>query len=144
MKRSIYSTFLSAGFVVALGSLCGCATSINSVEPAQASAPRQMISDKRLLSDPSLDRKVRIIGLNEALTPGGLLKVNVAVENMRRSVQQFNYRVDWLDQSGMPVETPNGVWIHREILGRETLDLTALAPTPNAKDYRIKFVEDIR
>lgn len=127
-----------------LAGLCSCGTTMNTVEPAQAVGRRQMVDDKRFLTDAGLDRKVRIIGLNVANTPAGLLKVNVEVENLRRSVQPFNYRVEWFDQDGMPVETATGAWIHREILGRETLNLTAVGPSPNARDFRIKFIEDIR
>lgn len=144
MKPGFLQTTALFGFSAALSLLCGCSTTVNSVGRAQDIGQRQMVDDKRLLTDPSLDRKVRIIGINEATNPNGLLRINVEVLNLRRSLQPFNYRIDWLDPNGMPVETAGAAWIHREILGKETLNLTATAPNPAAKDFRIKFVEDIR
>lgn len=146
MNRQLFSqAACRLGLVASLAALCGCGTTMNTVEPAQTVGQRQMVNDKRLLTDAGLDRKVRIIGLNVANTPAGLLKVNVEVENLRRSVQQFNYSIEWFDQDGMPVgTTTSGAWIHREILARETLNLTAVAPTPGARDFKIKFIEDIR
>src|ERR1041385_8653917 len=80
--------------------LTGC-TTVNTVENAQKEAPRNMVSDQRVVTDASLNRKVAIVGINTAMTPGGLLKVQVELENHTRSLQRFLYRFEWFDADGM-------------------------------------------
>ena len=55
-------------------------TSVNRVEPATQVGQNQMISDKRVLTDQTLNNIVRIVGLNTATGEEGFLKVQVQVE----------------------------------------------------------------
>lgn len=127
---------------VLLAGVTGCnSTKVNSVEPAVKSAPRQMISDERVLSDQTLNNRVRIVGLNVAEGAEGFLKIQVEVENHTRRAQSFTYRVEWFDETGMIIESPIRVAQPRTIEARELMSITATAPTPRAKDFRIKFLE---
>lgn len=120
----------------------GC-TTVNTVEPAQPAAERQMLADKRVITDSSLNWKLAIVGVNTATGPGGFLKIQVEVQNKTRSVQAFTYRVEWFDENGMIINLPTTTAIPRTIEGKETLSITATAPTPKAKDFRIKFLEPV-
>ena len=120
--------------------LPGC-TTVNSVEPAQPVAQRQMLSDQRVITDTTLNRHVRIIGVNTATGPAGFLKIQVEVQNLTSRPQSFTYRVEWFDENGMLINLPTTTAIPRTIEGKETMDLTATAPTDRAKDFRIKFLE---
>ena len=82
--------------------LTGC-TTVNTVENAQKEGQRNMIADQRVITDASLSRKVAIVGVNSVMTPGGLLKVQVELENHTRSIQHFLYRFEWFDVNGMQV-----------------------------------------
>jgi uncharacterized protein YcfL len=128
---------LAAGFAVLLP---GC-TTVNTVEPAQPVARRQMLPDKRVITDASLNRHVEIIGVNTATGPEGFLKIQVEVHNKTRSEQTFTYRVEWFDENGMIISLPTASATPRTIEGMETLAITATAPTDRAKDFRIKFLE---
>ncbi len=103
-----------------------------------------MIADKRAITDDTLKRKVSIVGLNEGMTPGGFLQVQIELLNRKNSMQDFSYRFEWFDMNGMLVDTPTSVWIPRQIEGQETLSITAVAPTSTAKDFRVKFMENVR
>jgi uncharacterized protein YcfL len=126
-------------FVVALACLAGCAT-VNTVERAEPVAQKQMVDDKRVLTDAGLDRRVRVVGVNESTGPGGFLKVQVEVLNTTRSLQDFNYKFEWFDSKGNLVST--AAFLPRQIEGKESLFLTATAPAANAKDFRLKLIED--
>ena len=77
--------------------LCaGCKTSVNTVERAEPTSQRQMLSDKRIITDPGLNRKVWVVGVNEALTAGGLLKVQVEVQATGSSVFDCGGVDQWL------------------------------------------------
>lgn len=138
MARFSVTTFLSA---IALTLLVqGCAT-VNSVERAQPVGQPQMLSDSRIITDSSLAKTVRILGVNETTLQGGYLKVQVTVLNATRKSHEFSYRVEWLDATGMHLQTAASAFIPRSIQGFERLYLTAVAPTPDAKDFLVKLIE---
>jgi uncharacterized protein YcfL len=118
----------------------GCST-VNSVEPAQPVGQTRYVPNKRVTSDYVLARHVHIIGVNTSDTPTGFLKVQVQLENLTSSTQTFTYRVEWFDLNGMAITLPTDTSISRTIEGKETTEIVALAPTPTAKDYRIKFLQ---
>jgi uncharacterized protein YcfL len=118
----------------------GC-TTVNTVEPAQPTAQRQMLADKRVITDSTLNRHVAILGVNTATGPAGFLKIQVELQNTSSSPHAFTYRVEWFDENGMIINLPTAAAIPRTIEGKETLSITATAPTDKAKDFRIKFLE---
>jgi uncharacterized protein YcfL len=121
--------------------LTGCSTTVNSVENAQKEGQRNMITDQRVISDASLSRKVSIVGVNTAMTPGGLLKVQVEVENRTRSLQSFLYRFEWFDANGMQVNNIISASIPEQIQGQESKFIYSIAPNPSCRDFRVKFIE---
>jgi uncharacterized protein YcfL len=136
MKTSTILLAGSAAFLL----WAGC-TTVNTVEPAQPVAKREMVSDKRVITDPSLGRHVRVIGINQSTSPAGFLRIQVEVENTSRIAHAFTYRVEWFDENGMLIELPTYTAHPRTLEGKETLSFTVTAPTPKARDFRIKFLE---
>ena len=110
-------------------------TTVNTVERATPIGTKQVIADKRVITDDTLKRKVSIVGMNEGMTQGGFLQVQIEVLNQKNSMQSFSYRFEWFDMNGMLVDTPTSVWIPRQIEGQETLTITAVAPTITAKGF---------
>ena len=125
---------------LAFVTLTGCKT-VNTLEPAQPTAQREMLSDKRVITDSTLNRRVRILGVNQAISPAGFLKIQVDLLNTTSRPQSFSYRVEWFDENAMIIELPTKTAIPRTLDGKETISITATAPTPRAKDFRIKFLE---
>jgi uncharacterized protein YcfL len=126
------------------GLLTGCSsTTVNTVEPAVPTARREMLADQRVQTDPSLAKAVRVVGVNTATDAAGFLKVQVEVQNTTRSRKQFTYRVQWFDPHGMIIDTPTAAATPRSLEGRETAYITTTAPTPQAKDFRILFLEPV-
>jgi uncharacterized protein YcfL len=121
--------------------LAGCAPTVNTLEPAGTVAQRQMLSDKRVITDTRLHNRVQPVGINTATGVGGFLKIQVELLNTTGSRHAFTYRVEWFDENGMIVSSPTAVAIPRTIEGGETIAITATAPTDRAKDFRIKFLE---
>jgi uncharacterized protein YcfL len=125
---------------IGLLALTGC-TTVNTVENADKQGQRQMITDQRAITDASLGRKVSIVGVNQSMMPGGLLKVQVELENRTRSLQRFNYRFEWFDANGMQVTTVASALLPDQIEGKESKFIFGVAPNPNCKDFRVKFIE---
>ena len=137
MKTKIFLPLVGIGLLV----LTGCATTVNSVENAQKSGQREMVADQRAITDSSLKKKVDIVGVNTSMTPGGLLKAQIEIQNRTRSLQRFNYRFEWFDASGMQVNNVTSALLPDQIEGKEDKFISGVAPTPNCKDFRVKFIE---
>lgn len=139
MKSTLLTVLLLA-FVAG----AGCkSTQMNTVDPAQPANPREMISDKRVLKDQSLNKAVNVVGVNAAVGQEGFLKIQIEVENRTRSLKSFTYTVEWFDENGMLIELPTAHARPRSLEGGEIAAITATAPTPRAKDFRIKFLEPV-
>ena len=138
MKTQI---FLPLAGVVLLA-LTGCRTSVNTIENAQKENQRQMISDSRVITDGSLAKKVSFVGINQTMTPGGLLKIQIELLNRKRSLQRFSYQFQWFDASGMQVNNVASPNIPDQIEGGESKFISSVAPTPACKDFRVKFIEN--
>ncbi|MCB1125390.1 MAG: hypothetical protein KDM81_02765 [Verrucomicrobiae bacterium] len=66
----------------------GCrSTRVNTVEPSESAAQREVVEDRRIIKDRSLSKAVRVIGLNVAAGQEGFLKIQVEVENTSRSLK---------------------------------------------------------
>ena len=131
---------LPLAFATGLVVLSGC-TTVNSVENADKAGQRNMVVDTRAVTDASLNRKVNIVGVNTSMTPDGFLKVQVELQNRTRSFQQFLYHFEWFDANGMQVNNVLSASIPDQIEGQEDKFISCIAPTPNCKDFRVKFIE---
>ena len=138
MSTSIHS--ILPALCLAAG-LCGCQTSssVNTVS-SEPSATRQMVPDKRIITDKNLESKIHVVGINEAPAAGGLRRIQVEVLNRTHEPQRINYAFEWFDTDGMLVSPTSTALIQCVIEGGETRMLSSLAPTPACKDFRIKFI----
>jgi len=127
---------------VVLIALTGCKTSVNSVENAQKTGQRQMVSDQRAITDASLKKKVDIVAVNQAMTPGGVLRIQIELLNRTRSLQRFSYRFEWFDANGMQINNVASPMVPDQIEGGEDKFISSVAPTPECKDFRVKFIEN--
>lgn len=142
MKRPLptaaCSLALSAWFLAGCGS-----TSVNTVEPADPAARREMLADKRVIADTSLAESVHLVALNTATDQQGFLKVQAELYNTTEERRLFSYRIEWFDPSGMVINLPTSASIPMSLEARETKFITATAPTPMAKDFRLRFIEPV-
>ena len=91
--------------------------------------------------DGSLNKKVAIVGVNQSMTPGGVLKVQVELLNKTRSYQAFNYRFEWFDANGMQMNNIISASVPDQIEGKESKFIFSIAPNPSCRDFRVKFIE---
>jgi uncharacterized protein YcfL len=97
------------------------------------------IADKRIVYDQHLEDIAAVTGIRQATVSGDILKIQVDVTNQRAKSTSFNYKFEWYDPQGMMIETPLSTWQQQTIEGHETVALTAVAPTPTAKDFKLKL-----
>jgi uncharacterized protein YcfL len=126
----------------AAGLSAGCGTSMNSVENANKVGQRHMITDQRVITDTGFNKKVTIVGVNTARTPGNLLKAQVELLNRTGSQQRFLYRFEWFDSAGILIN--NNVLsasLPEQIEGGEDKFISGIAPSTDCQDFRVKFIE---
>ncbi len=137
-------TITPAILVCVLGAflLGGCA-SVNTVEAANPTGQKQMIADKRVITDSSLNGVAEVLGVNTSMA-GDLLQVQAEVRNRTRGVKNVSYQVEWYDKEGMLVRSPSQTWHVLSLEGGEHKMIKAVAPNPDAVDFRIKMLESVR
>jgi len=137
------SRLLAGGLFAAasLVALTGCATNVNTVERAQPMATPDYVDDKRVVTDNTLARKVRVRSVNQSTVSGNLLKVQATLENLKNDPRTIRYKFEWIDQSGMAVGSPNETWKVITLLGRETTTVSTVAVNPRAVDFVLKLSE---
>jgi uncharacterized protein YcfL len=139
MKTRIFLT-LGAGLLLLVS---GCKTdSVNSVENAQKSGQRQMIADQRAVMDRGLKNRVSIVGVNQSVTPGGVIQVQIELLNTTGSRQRFSYHFEWFDANGMQLSAVTPAEMADVIEGHEDKFISSVAPTPACRDFRVKFIKN--
>jgi uncharacterized protein YcfL len=130
---------LPLGFVAGLAALAGCTTA-KTVQAPPVVDQRIIVADPRVSTDASLNSMVSIMGVKTSMTPGGLLKVQVELQNRTVSLQQFIYCFEWFDANGMEINNVITAPIPDQIEGQEDKFISSVAPNPSCKDFRVKFI----
>jgi uncharacterized protein YcfL len=137
-SRLLAGSLFAAG---ALAALSGCANNVNTVERAQSQAAPDYVADKRVVTDNTLARTVRVNSVNQATVSGNLLKVQATLENLKNNPRTIRYKFEWIDQTGMAVSSPNETWKTLIVQGRETTTISSVAISPRAVDFILKLSE---
>lgn len=134
-------TGMGLAAVMCAGLMSGCATTVNTVENADKAGYREMVNDKRVVSDRTLANRIAVMGINQTQTSVGFQRIQIELYNQKRTVQSFFYSVEWFDADGMRIETATGGWTEQQLMARESVFLTFTAPMAQAKDFVVKLVE---
>ena len=141
MKQNLLKLFSVLFFTFSFWMVSGC-TSVNSVEPRYSQASPEYVPDKRIITDPSLARKLQILSVNQGYASGNMLEVQVSLVSKSNLKQNFKYAFEWFDQNGMLVDNATSGWRPLRVLAKEVTTISEIAPTPRVVDFRIKFIED--
>lgn len=118
--------------------LSACGTPVRMAEPTRMEADRDYVQ-----MDRGLQGQVVILEINRSEVSGNLLQVQAEVQNTSRRMTRFNYAFEWFNQDGILITSPPVTWKTRQIEGNESIFLTAVAPTPQAKDFRLKVMKTV-
>ena len=80
------------------------------------------------------------IEVNEAVlrrNKGGFLELNVNGFNRSQFTKKFQYRVEWLDQDGMLIQTKTSVWQRMSAMGKSPFSFKVVAPRTEAVNFRM-------
>ncbi|WP_421198665.1 YcfL family protein [Aeromonas enteropelogenes] len=72
----------------------------------------------------------------------GLLQVNVAATSTQSSDNRLQYLFYWYDEAGQEVASDGRGWTPLKLHGYQSRTLSALAPSPAARGYRL-YVREV-
>ena len=67
----------------------------------------------------------------------GLLELHVTGFNRSYDTKRFRYRVEWLDENGLLIETKTSVWLPMSAMGKSPFSFKVVAPRPKAVNFRM-------
>lgn len=80
------------------------------------------------------------IEIKQAVTKrndAGLLELHIDGYNRSYKTRRFRYRVEWLDENGLLIQSKTSVWLPASAMGKSPFGLKVVAPTPKAVDFRM-------
>lgn len=126
--------------VLVLAWASGC-QGVNATQRAEPRADIDEIDIEKLNYDGTLKLRAAVIRLNETTLDNGFLKVQAEIRNRTLDRQIVNYRFDWIDSSGMQITTSLSSWKTLSLAAKENRLISAVAPTPDAVDFRLNLLE---
>ena len=80
------------------------------------------------------------IEINEAVlrrNKGGFLELHIYGFNRSQFTKRFKYRVGWLDQDGMLIQTKTSIWHRMSAMGKSPFSFKVVAPRREAVNFRM-------
>ncbi len=122
-----------------VGFVAGCTTATNTYERAAPQAASVNVPVSKVIGDEKLGQVFQITGMVQSAVSGDLLKVQATVENLERGLRTLNYKFEWVDNTGMAIDSPNEGWKTIQLQGRESQAIQSVAVSPRAVDFRLKL-----
>lgn len=69
---------------------------------------------------------------------GEIMRANVTLQNNRSRSLQIQYRFSWFDTNGMEIDGQGKPYRDLVIEGRDTINVTSVAPSPAATEFKIR------
>jgi uncharacterized protein YcfL len=67
----------------------------------------------------------------------GLAELYINGHNDAYQTRRFRYRVEWLDESGLLIETKTSVWMPASAMGKSPFSFKVVAPRAEAVNFRM-------
>jgi len=80
------------------------------------------------------------IEITQAVTrrnEAGLLELHVNGFNRSYQTKKFYYRVEWLDENELLIQTKTSVWLRTSAMGKSSFSFKVVAPTQKAVNFRM-------
>lgn len=98
-------------------------------------------TDQRLITDGWLASHAQINNIRSSRVSNNLLNIQADVRNLKSSGAEFNYKFEWIDETGSEIDSSVDVWKRKYIGPQEQITITGTATSPKATDFRLKLIE---
>lgn len=93
-----------------------------------------------LIKDKALAKDIQVDDIR-ARYQGEFLEGQAVLINLVKSTVEYEYKFEWFDSEGFPIESTVSLWKPDLLYGKETKWIKALCPVPNAKGFKIMIRE---
>ena len=89
-----------------------------------------------IIKDKTLAKEIQILDLKARLV-GDFLEALAFVQNERKYTVGFEYRFEWYDEAGYPIESNVAHWTPDLLDGRQSKWIQGMCPKPNATGFKL-------
>ncbi len=80
---------------------------------------------------------IEIRDVRTGTNSAGFMVLQVSGHNKAHSKREFQYKVEWLDSSGMAIDSKMNVWMKASAIAQSDFRFASVAPTRQAVDFRV-------
>lgn len=133
MKKNNIKSLLNTAFALTvLLALSGCATA------GLRAGDSSLTNDPYVIVDsPSFGNQISIVKVAHDFV-GQVMRANITIQNNRSRSLQIQYRISWFDANGMEIDGQGKPYRDVVIEGKDTINVTGVAPSPAAKEFKIR------
>lgn len=96
----------------------------------------QVLEKDYIIKDKPLAKEIGVLDIKARLV-GNYLEGLALLQNRRKYTVDFEYRFEWYDETGYPVESNIVHWTPDLLYGRESKWIKSLCPKPNATGFKV-------
>ena len=96
----------------------------------------QVLKKDYIIKDKALAKEILILDLKARLV-GDFLEGLAVVQNERKYTVDFEYRFEWYDEAGYPIESNIAHWTPDLLDGRQSKWIQGMCPKPNATGFKL-------
>ena len=100
----------------------------------------EVLKKDYLIKDKTLAKEIQVVDV-KARFQGDFLEGQAVLSNLEKFTVPFEYRFEWFDAEGFPIESNVSLWKPDLLYGKETKWIKALCPVPSAKGFKIMIRE---
>lgn len=100
----------------------------------------EVLQKDYVIKDKTLAKEIEVLDV-KARYVGDFLQGLAIVRNRRKYTVEFEYRFEWFDAEGFPIEANVVHWKPDLLYGRESKWLKALCPKPDATGFKVMIRE---
>jgi len=94
-------------------------------------------ADPRIHVEKNSERFIYVSSLNQSVTNSGTLRIDATVCNPTRTLNQYEYQVQWFRGDGVMEKTNLSIWQRFSIPGQDYTNITAVAPNNTLVNFRL-------
>lgn len=95
-----------------------------------------LLNTKVVYNSTALSRKVAIDEMTSSIA-GDMLRAQVTMHSKAGDTINLQYKFEWFDLNGLPLNADSATWKPLLIYGKETKIIQGLAPDPRGREYKL-------
>jgi uncharacterized protein YcfL len=137
-KVSFVLPFLFMGLLI---QGCSKATISNvAVGEVKVGKEGEILKKDYIIKDRSLAKEIEVLDV-KARFVGDLLEGQAILHNKRKDTFEFEYKFEWYDSEGFPIESNVTLWTPDLLYGKDQKWIKAQCPKPGATGFKIMIRE---